>query len=71
MSAIKLMEKLGSNASLQNVEAVEAMMAGSSLTDLEQNKEKMWCLMFPAEGEESDEDSEENDESENKEEISH
>lgn len=56
MSAIKLLEQLGANASLQNAEAAKAMMAGSSLNETNNTNDKMWCLLVPAEDDEKQED---------------
>lgn len=59
MSAIKLLEQLGANASLQNVEAAKSMMAGSSLNEIEHTQEKMWCLLVPAEDDEKEDEEKE------------
>ncbi|GAB3036830.1 hypothetical protein [Bowmanella dokdonensis] len=68
MSAIQLLEKIGSSSELQgrNSTAAEVReLAINSVRELEIHSEKKWCVFVPAEDDEQDSE----DESEEKKEI--
>lgn len=59
MSAVQLLEKLGSNADLQG----NTQLASQILDEVNEHTETSWCLLFPADGEEpSDGEEQDSDE---------
>jgi len=58
MSAVQLLEQLGANANLQD----DKQLANTVLDQINEHTETLWCILFPAEDDESEDDGQEEQE---------